>query len=306
MGTEFGAASERARELRSGRAGLGGRVALRAAAERWMQVHVRTRRQARDQAMTQQRLDDYLFGYLGHMMLGQVTKDDVRSYRLWLERDGRLKPATVKHILSDLRCLLNWAVGSDLMDRSPFPRGVMPKLQERPPDRLTDEAVAALVELPEPYGFVCRLGLGTGLRWGELIRAQSSDVQNGALVVHQTKSGKVRRVPLAPELLAEVRVRVGRLMPFTDGTGFSRQVRRLSGIEGFHPHQMRHTYACRMLEGQVSLAAVQQLLGHSTVVMTQRYASIGDEMVRREGGACGNAVRTGSSTVARPGATSCT
>ena len=32
----------------------------------------------------------------------------------------------------------------------------------------------------------------------------------------------------------------------------------------------------------VSLAAVQQLLGHSTVVMTQRYAQISDEMLRRE------------------------
>ena len=32
----------------------------------------------------------------------------------------------------------------------------------------------------------------------------------------------------------------------------------------------------------MSLAAVQQLLGHSTVVMTQRYARISDEMVRRE------------------------
>ena len=32
----------------------------------------------------------------------------------------------------------------------------------------------------------------------------------------------------------------------------------------------------------VSLAAVQQLLGHSTVVMTQRYARIDDAMVKRE------------------------
>jgi site-specific recombinase XerD len=37
-----------------------------------------------------------------------------------------------------------------------------------------------------------------------------------------------------------------------------------------------------MLEAGVSLAAVQQLLGHSTVVMTQRYARISDESVKRE------------------------
>ncbi len=40
----------------------------------------------------------------------------------------------------------------------------------------------------------------------------------------------------------------------------------------FSAHQVRHTYACRVVEAGVSLATVQRLLGHSTVVMTQRYA----------------------------------
>ncbi len=59
-------------------------------------------------------------------------------------------------------------------------------------------------------------------------------------------------------------------------------MRKLSGIERFHPHQMRHTFACQMDERGMPLAALQQLLGHSTVVMTQRYARVSDEMVRRE------------------------
>ena len=282
LGPDCEEAKRKLREIRTGGVTVGVRMTVRQAAEKWLEGYVRTRRHQRDHGMTRQRLDDYLLEFMGHMLLHQVTKEDVRAYRLWLERGARLKPATVKHILSDLRCLANWCVDADLLDKSPFPRGIMPRLQERPPDRLTDEEVEKLGRLPEPYGFVCRLGLGTGLRWGELVRAQSSDIQNGALIVHQTKSGKVRRVPLSRELQAEVRYRVGRLMPFTDGTGLSRQVRRLTGVERFHPHQMRHTYACRMVEAGVSLAAVQQLLGHSTVVMTQRYARISDEMVRRE------------------------
>jgi integrase len=195
---------------------------------------------------------------------------------------ARLETASVKHILSDLRCLTNWAVDIDLIDKSPFPRRVMPKLQERPPDRLTDEEVELVTELQDPYGFVARFGIGTGLRWGELKRAQSSDIQNGWLVVSQTKSGKVRRIPLQPELLSELRFRVGRVSPLTDPWGFAKMVRRFTGIQRFHAHQMRHTFACRMLEAGVSLAAVQQLLGHSTLVMTQRYARISDEMVGRE------------------------
>jgi integrase len=234
--------------------------------------------------MARQRLDNYLLEFMGHMPFANVTKEDVRAYRLWLEKvnNGRLKPASVKHILSDLRCIMNWAVDIDLIDKSAFPRRVMPKLQERPPDRLTDEEVELVTKLPYPYGFVARFGIGTGQRWGELKRAQSSDIQNGSLVVSQTKSGKIRRIPLHPDLLEELRFCVGRISPLTDPWGFAKMVRRYTGIERFHAHQMRHTYACRLLEAGVSLAAVQQLLGHSTVVMTQRYARISDDMVRKE------------------------
>ncbi len=282
LGTDYEEACRRLRRMRSGAVVPRSCLTVRLAAEQWFTHYICTRRAESDHVMTKQRLRDYLLPYIGHKPLASVTKDDVRAYRLWLERGGRLKPASVKHILSDLRCLMYWAVDSDLIDRVNFPRRVMPRLQERPPDRLTDEEAELLVQLPDPYGFIARFGIGTGLRWGELVRAQSTDIQNGSLVVHQTKSGKMRRVPLQPALLAELRFRLGRLMPLINPWGFAKMVRRYTGIRRFHAHQMRHTFACRMLEAGVSLAAVQQLLGHSTVVMTQRYARISDEMVRRE------------------------
>lgn len=76
-----------------------------------------------------------------------------------------------------MRCLLNWCEDAGLIERSPFPRRVMPRLQERAPDRLTDEEAAQVAALEAPYGFVCRLALGTGLRWGELCRAQAADAK---------------------------------------------------------------------------------------------------------------------------------
>src|SRR5438094_2600515 len=111
------------------------------------------------------------------MLVGRVKREDVRSFRLWLETRTSLSVASVWHVLSDVRCLFNWCEDAGLVERSPFPKRVMPRLQERPPDRLTDEEAAKLAALEAPWGFVCRLALGTGLRWGELCRAQASEVK---------------------------------------------------------------------------------------------------------------------------------
>ncbi len=180
--------------------------------------------------------------------------------------------------------MLRWAEDSGLVDRCPFPRRLLPKIQERPPDRLSAEEAQALCSMPEPYGFTARLGLGTGLRWGELTRAMSTDVQRGVLVVHQIKTGRLRRVPLAADLLRELRGRVGKLVPYAQSASgaYASTAQRHSGVRRFHPHQMRHTFACTWLERGGSLAALQQILGHSTIVTTQRYARLSDEAVKAE------------------------
>ena len=101
-----------------------------------------------------------------------------------------------------------------------------------------------ITAIPDPWGFAVRLGLGTGLRWGEMQRAKAGDVLGNVLTVSQTKSGRVRRIPLGEGLLREIRSHVGLLLPFRDPSVFARKVRRLSGVQRFHPHQLRHTFAC--------------------------------------------------------------
>ncbi len=59
-------------------------------------------------------------------------------------------------------------------------------------------------------------------------------------------------------------------------------VRLRSGVERFHVHQLRHTYACQWLERGGSLAALQQVLGHATTITTPRYARLSDDLVLRE------------------------
>jgi len=178
LGAEFGEACDRARALAAGlpvspsKAGT-----VTEAAERWLASYVRTQRSEKGQQQAAQRVRDYIDPFFGLHQLERVTREDVRAFRLHLERRTSLKATTVWHMLSDVRCLFNWCEDSGLLERSPFPKRVMPRLQEVPPDRLTDEEAARLAALDGPHGFVCRLALGTGLRWGELCRSQGADVK---------------------------------------------------------------------------------------------------------------------------------
>lgn len=264
-------------------ASSGERSTVSLIAERWLRERIALTRTPEGLIKATTRVRLYLGPCLGHKLIGKLTRESAWEFRRWLEGHERgMSQQSVHHMLSDLRCLLRWCEDAGILERSPFPRGVMPRLQERPPDRLWPDEVGAVLAIPEPYAFVIRLGLDTGLRWGEMARALASDVQKGVLVVHHTKSRKVRRIPLPARLREELRGRVGKLVAFVEPGAFANQVRKHSGIKRFHAHQLRHTFACTWLERGGSLAALQLLLGHSSIVTTQRYGRISDDMVRAE------------------------
>jgi integrase len=280
LGPDYEVACRKLREIRLGVVD-DGKMTVAEAVEEYLKTYVPTHRSPYNIKHSTSSCRRYLVPFLGCYALPRVGKDDLRRYRLWLEKHD-LSPQTVAHQLGEARCFFNWCVDTDLIDRSPIPRRLLPRIQERPPDRLTDDEALEVVGIPDPYGFVVRLALGTGMRWGELTRVMSSDIRDGVLTVHQTKSGKVRRIPLPPELREEIRTRVGKLVAFSSSGQFNTRVRILSQVWRFHVHQLRHTFACRWLERGGSLAALQQLLGHSSIVTTQRYARLMDEAVFAE------------------------
>ncbi len=282
LATDFASAQDRYRSLKTHDLPLA-EITVREAAKRWLSTYIATARNPKGQALAQVRIRKHLEPVIGHLLLSRLTPDHLRRYRLELESRGA-SLQTVAHVLSDVRCLLRWCEDTGLVNKSPFPRRLLPRIQERPPERLTDEQIRMVCSLPEPHGFVCRLALETGLRWGELTRVKASDVERGFLVVHLTKSGKVRRVPLSQEFQAELRTRIGQLVPFSTNApnSFNRTIRRITGLEKFHAHQFRHTMACVWLEQGGSLAALQHVLGHASIVTTQRYARLTDDSVMAE------------------------
>lgn len=138
------------------------------------------------------------------------------------------------------------------------------------------------------------LALNTGMRRGELFNLQWQDVDTSRarLTVQGggAKSGQTRHIPLNAEALAVLdgwRVTTGRdaglVFPGRDGgrldniaKGWKAVVTR-AGLSGFRFHDLRHTFASWLVMQGVDLYAVRDLLGHSTIAMTERYAHLAPE-----------------------------
>ena len=251
---------------------------------RWITTYIATTRNPKGQRLAWTRFRSYLLPSLCHLDLEEIEEDDIREFRIELESVWNLSPHTVTHIMSDLRCLLRWAVGVGLLDRSPFPARVMPRIPEVAPRGFDEREVSVLESVPAIGGSVLRFLLATGLRWAEACRATQADVRGALLEVGNTKSGRLRRVPLSPALREAIARGGHRIVPFSPNSpgSFSRRIRHYTGILDFHVHRCRHTFAMRWLAHGGNLAVLQHILGHRDLTTTMRYARVTDALVEQE------------------------
>jgi len=255
---------------------------MTAAATRWLEGHVTDRRNVAGQHMATQRVTDWILPVIGKLQPGAVTFDHARAIRRRCEA-GKLGPQTVVHVLRDFACLMRHS--GNRLDVGP----AMPKVPERAVDRLTDDHAAQIVNaLPE--SFPVRIALATGMRFAE-IRALTWPMFVEAPAAHflftTPKTGRVRRVPILPPMIDELRARrqLGGdwISPYrSTNAGSLVAVTTRRGIQPWHFHQLRHTFACRWLDAGGSLPALQAILGHSTVRLTERYAKLSDRAMFAE------------------------
>jgi len=143
---------------------------------------------------------------------------------------------------------------------------------------------------------IIHLLLGTGIRCQECCHLTLSDVriegENPSVLVRSGKGNKDRRVPLGPITLRKIQYyistyranQIGAAPLFTNRAGkealtvagveqLMQRLGQKAGITGVRvsPHTLRHTFACNCVKRKMSVYALSKLLGHSSVVMTERY-----------------------------------
>lgn len=136
------------------------------------------------------------------------------------------------------------------------------------------------------------LAIATGMRQAELMNLRWQDVylQDGYLILHQTKNGDRRRVPIsgrALELLKNHskvrRIDTDLLFPSNKDPQKAIDLRKPwtavlneTGIVDFHWHDLRHCFASYLAMNGASLTAIAELLGHKTLEMVKRYAHLSE------------------------------
>jgi integrase len=130
------------------------------------------------------------------------------------------------------------------------------------------------------------VALNTGLRLGELLGLtwERVDLSRGVIRLELTKSGRRREVPLNAESYDALVM----LTPKASGRVLrTKSVRKAyenavtnAKLDDVNSHTLRHTFASWAVMRGVSLEELQELLGHSSLAMTMRYAHLAPERLR--------------------------
>jgi integrase len=225
----------------------------------------------------------------------QLTRQDLRAYVAKRRADG-VVDSTINREFRSFRAALNFYTEEHgLTFFNPLSGFSLAESDPRIRYLTANEAkrlIHAAKDHPEPY-LECfiRLALATGCRSGEILKLQWSrvDFDHRYIILGRsdTKTKKRRFVPLnvdALETLGRLKVISASsafVFPSSTTTGHIQSLKKgfrgacdRSCIYDFRIHDLRHTFASWLVQSGVSLYVVKELLGHSCITVTERYAHL--------------------------------
>jgi len=257
-------------------------------------------------------LDDFLPKHLIHY--NEVTIDHLRT----LLKDIADLCATdicvrsQARVISGIKSFYKFCVIDKLLDNSPAELLEQPKLPLYLPEVLSVEEIEkiiAAIDLSQPMGHrnvaIIETLYGSGLRVSELVNIKLSNIYfDEKYMIISGKGGKQRLVPLSDNTIEQINfwlsdrnlitikpkhedflfinrrgAQISRSMIFK----IIKQLAKDAGVrKKISPHTFRHSFATHLLEGGANLRAIQQLLGHSSIITTEIYTHISMEFLREE------------------------
>ena len=240
--------------------------------------------------------DAFWAGRLGAHTLADITPAAINDALRELATERQLGPQSVAHYRQALSSVLTQAVNTwQWIEQSPMHRVPKPSLPRGRVRYLSDDERTRLLEACKASAnadlyLAVLLALTTGGRQAETMGATWAqiDLQRATLQLEETKNGSRRALHLAAPVLALLkerakvrRIDTGLLFPSRVNPKQPVDLRQpwekalqAAGIEGFHWHDLRHTFASMAAMNGASLPELAALLGHKTLAMVQRYAHL--------------------------------
>ena len=231
----------------------------------------------------------HLIPVFGRYRLSRISRIMVQTYMTDRKREGASN-ATVNREVASLKSILARAVDWEYLEQNPL-HGLK-FLKEAPihESYLTDEEAKRLIAVSPPYlRDIIIFALATGMRRSEIFNLRWEDVtlderfSYGSinvvgkgekrrnlrmnrtvyeLMIRKRREGKNKHVFPSPK--------TGEKLVHVDKS-FKAALNK-AGITNFRFHDLRHTAASWMVQGGADIYAVQNILGHSHIKTTQRYA----------------------------------
>jgi integrase len=238
----------------------------------------------------------HLNEFFGKRRLNEIRPMLIEHYKRKRKEAGKT-PATINRELACMKHVYTIAIRNKKALANPVKEVKLLREDNQVTRVLSEEDEEKLLESSSAHirgVIIC--ALETGMRLGEILdlRWEHVDLREGIILVEKTKTWQSREIPISPRL-REVLLSQGRrgerdsVFSWRDGksigsvkTGYKAALRR-AGLEGkqYRFHDLRHTFATRLVMNGEDIITVRDLLGHSSVVTTQRYAHSGREDKRK-------------------------
>ena len=226
--------------------------------------------------------------------IADAEREDIIAYLNFL-LESEIKKSTIATNLKVIKSFYNFLYENEYISRNPAKKIKNIKAEKREPIFLTKEEIKALIDAAEKKRdkLIIKMLYSTGLRISELLKVKVRDISyDKALLKVFGKGAKERYVILHPKLLNELSEHIKENKLKEDDLLFPLSARSVQFIikkaakkakinKNVTPHKLRHSFATHLLHAGVDLRAVQKLLGHESLSITEIYTHYTIEDLRK-------------------------
>ncbi len=240
----------------------------------------------------------------GKKDIEKITRNDLCAFIEHMQDRG-LKPRSVKTRLGALSAFLRVLIEKEVIDPKVLKNKMRIKLPESLPKAIDPDDVKLLLLVIEKVRdrAMILLLLRTGMRIGELLKTKLVDINmnENRLEIFEAQKNRVGRVVyLSDDAKAALNIWLEKRDPQKEYLFYSPRKNDKLGytacramfakylqkaaldFKGYTLHCLRHTFASELLNAGMRLECLQQLLGHSSIEMTRRYARLTDNTRKAE------------------------